>query len=753
MMRMKLKTTVFLLLFVLTTFVLLPAIAQGLAIVPIGNQLYDKAEQLQGIGVVNGRLYLLSDGSLLSWQMGDDAPAILEADSAINQNLSNRWHTTLLVDGEELWRFDSRLGSLQRLLITEEGYSAQPPIQLDWNIFTKDGSLPSRAFLHQDVLWLIAENRDGSTRLLRCQTKQNAKPVAKKVRNLQTLAFGQDGKILALQYDRPSSDKLLGQGKPALQANLGAYDPASDQFHSTSQVDLGAYPSLVGAALLSPNQDGHIYLAVGDRILRVDGEGRAETCALLPSVNFLSDRGIALWAMDEHRLYVAGADQVLIKSNDPQLFASAAQLRISTQFFMGSRLGEFVAMEMGDTALIYNPDQAERTQEQLAAAFLLGEMHSDVLVMEDHSFDLANLGKKGYLLDLSGSQALREYAQSLDPKLQPMLWQDGKLVMVPYYVMLQTPSVHQTALHELGLDIPRDFFALCDLVERFDQENLLDKAPQGLLYTGNYKETLIRWGVEIYIQTISASGASLAFDTPLFHRMMERVQQLDTGSLDTRKPGGGEYRGGEEYPLMSLGDSLSDGWMRQEGSYPRSFGFFALAADANLAPAIPASFTMLAVNSQTTSPAAAIRYLEAAIKTASPHTLAILKPDTHGPIPNPDYLHDLAEEQQRLFLYEETARTARDKRTRESYEAEAQASRLRLQNAETTIRYLEDAQTVAAVREIAQYLLPQTGLMHSQRLALYSPDLVGQYAKGALSLEQFIQQADGKLRLIEMEYQ
>ena len=137
-----------------------------------------------------------------------------------------------------------------------------------------------------------------------------------------------------------------------------------------------------------------------------------------------------------------------------------------------------------------------------------------------------------------------------------------------------------------------------------------------------------------------------------------------------------------------------------------------------------------------------------------PRIQVLLCPDAREPIPNPDYLHDLVKERRCLAMYEDIANNAQDRRIQRIYQEEAMAVRMRLQDAETAFRYLENQQTIDAVREIAQYLMPQTGLMRRQMLALCSPvDLISQYAMDAISLEQFIRQADNKLRLVEMENQ
>lgn len=717
--------------------------------VPIGNILYDQAEELRGIAVVDDGLYMMSYTSLLRWRPGDTSVAVLKADTPFLVNLSDMFSPELIADGQTMYRFEPQTGRLQQLEVSGDRYRALPPVQLNWQIFKDDGSQPDRVFLSQDTIWMIQEASDGGTRLLRCELKEGARPVRLKVRNLYALTPMEDGNLLALQYDMPASNKLLGQGKAPLPAYIGVYYPGKDQFTPSFQVDLGEFPVVSNAALFSSNLSEAIYLAAGDRVWRIVPDEKQEPCAILPGINFLNPAGAALWASGNENLYAAGLNNVLIKSRDPKVLQDAVQLRINTNFINDPRAKEQVALNMGDTSLNYAPNQAERTQEELAASFLLNEVYSDVLVLDDYSFDLDSLGHKGYLLDLSGSQVLNDYVKDLDPKLQAMLWQDGKLVMVPYDAQMITPSAHADALEELGLSVPHDFFALCDLVERFAQENLMSQAPQGLLSGESLKETLIRLGVEMYFQSSHAMGGEVRFNDPLFRRMMEKVQNLGNIESDVIN-----ITGGDTYPIITLWNSLHTGWVQQEGDYNRAFNFFPMAIDQDTSPAVETRFTMLAINSRTLNPEQSIRFLEEAIATVDPRILVLLKPGAIGPILNPNFQHDLVEEHRTLALFENYMKNAKDRRTKESYELEIKAIRMRIQEAETTIRYLESEQTVAAAREIAQYITPQTGLMNRQKTALWNPvDLIAQYASGVITLEQFIEQADGKLRLIELENQ
>lgn len=262
-----------------------PTQARGAALVPLENVLYDQGEQLRGIAVVDGSVYMLSYSTLLRWQPGDHTVTELEASVPFQINFSDMLSPFLLSDGQSLWRFEPQAGRLQQLVVTGDGYQALTPVQLNWRDFIREGNRLERTFLHQGTLWMIQSARDGGTRLLRCQLKEGAKPVGMKVRNLYALTPRQDGKLLALQHDKLTS--------------LGIYDPAVDQFRSIVQVDTDPQPALSGAALLSLEDDTENFMADGDKVWRITPDGGQALCAILPGINFLNPAGTALWASHE----------------------------------------------------------------------------------------------------------------------------------------------------------------------------------------------------------------------------------------------------------------------------------------------------------------------------------------------------------------------------------------------------------------------------------------------------------------------
>jgi len=107
--------------------------------VPLGAMLYDNAEQLQGIAVVNGSLYMLTEDNLLRWRPGDAAPTALTADQPFDIDLEQALSATLLEDGGSLWRFEPGTGRLQLLAPQGDSYRAGKPVRLNWRMFTDDG--------------------------------------------------------------------------------------------------------------------------------------------------------------------------------------------------------------------------------------------------------------------------------------------------------------------------------------------------------------------------------------------------------------------------------------------------------------------------------------------------------------------------------------------------------------------------------------------------------------------------------------
>lgn len=716
------------------------AMAEEALALPIGNLLYDSAEELRGIAVLEDAVYLLSYTKLLRWRMGEAAVTELAAVKPFEINPSEMLSAVLLSDGQRLWRLEPGRGRLQQLIVAGDSYRAEAAITLDWRMFSDGLGRPQGALIHDGRLYLSAAEQRGSMRLISYALKQGAKPLRMKVLNLHALAPYGEGRLLALQYDQAAGERQAG-----LPVTLGVLDLKADHFKPLTEVALGSYPNMDSSALLSAQ--GAIYLASGDRLWRIGPDNRQEACAILLDANFVNKAGQSLFALQD-KLLIAGRQQVLIRSGDPAALKQAGQLMINTDFMHLPRMKERVALSMGDTVLHYNPDKAEHSQQELASAFLLHEVASDVLVLDDHSFDLSALGKKGYLLDLSESTVIKAWVEGLDPRLASILWQDGRLVMIPVGVQMITPSAHRQALEALGLFVPADFFQLCDLVARYGSEEIQRQRPSALFQSSDYREDLIRFGVDLWLNAAHASGQTAQFEHPTFRRMMERVQQLNL-------PAKGQLGNpSTEYPLMALANTLQESpWSFREGDYERAFDFFAMSVEPGAAPAVTAHFRMLAINSQTRVPALALRYLEAVVRESSPEALALMQPAFEGPILNPDYAHDVAATRQRIMMFEDIAQSATDRRTRESYEQEAARERQLLDTASQSLQYLETAETVAKAHAIARHMQPWTGLRTAQLLALAENNLVGQYAKGVLSLDQFIQQADNKLRLVTLEYQ
>lgn len=128
--RVKRKTLALLLfLLMLTGF---PVAKAGTpAQVPLGNTLYNQAEQLRGIAVVDGSLYMLSYSSLLRWQPGDEAVLSLAADEPFQVNYSDMLSPMLLSDGmtEVRYHLTNTPSEVQEIMFLEFSNGTRIPLQ------------------------------------------------------------------------------------------------------------------------------------------------------------------------------------------------------------------------------------------------------------------------------------------------------------------------------------------------------------------------------------------------------------------------------------------------------------------------------------------------------------------------------------------------------------------------------------------------------------------------------------------------
>lgn len=176
-----------------------------------------------------------------------------------------------------------------------------------------------------------------------------------------------------------------------------------------------------------------------------------------------------------------------------------------------------------------------------------------------------------------------------------------------------------------------------------------------------------------------------------------------------------------------------------------------LSTEIGQAPVLPITLTFAAINPNSDRADAAIKYIESYLLHLDKETLAMLQPSSSKPIEDPLYEEEIKARDdalaQRLSYLETTTGTERLnlELIYEYYSQEYDKDRIRL-------RYLVGESALSLYQSmLAQSYVRSFG---DFRVFLEQPqmnDLIDRYIRNVIGLDQFIEEAQGRLRLMQHE--
>ena len=175
----------------------------------------------------------------------------------------------------------------------------------------------------------------------------------------------------------------------------------------------------------------------------------------------------------------------------------------------------------------------------LAGRMLTREFDCDVFAVSTWSYLPGELIDKGYVLDLSGSDVIREAVGRMHPVLQDQVTRDGKIFGFPQAVDFQPSPLlcNDEAWEELGFteaDIPQSFADFLDFLDAWVERQQTDPQDGYWVLTSmdemNYDSAyytgwLTNRLMENYILQKQFVGDALTFDEPELLTLLKRVRE------------------------------------------------------------------------------------------------------------------------------------------------------------------------------------------------------------------------------------
>lgn len=393
---------------------------------------------------------------------------------------------------------------------------------------------------------------------------------------------------------------------------------------------------------------------------------------------------------------------------------------------------------------------------QLGQAMVSGDTTIDVIrTSVANGFD--NLLEKGYCADLSSSQKLMDYVNSLYPALRDEVMKDGKLYAIPVTLYGSTLSYMPSKLEEIGLteeDMPTTFVELCEFITRWNNEWIDDESKTNVMpfcTTMSNRSVVFDLMLKAYLDYYDAKGEPLTFDTPEFNAMLTALDSMDASNLDM--PANMSDQEYDEYYQLYSGVFVDRGLLSTaEGEYAAVPLKLSIGEGKDFT--VGTTMEVLFVNPRCANLPEAIKLLECYVDTLDESYKILMCPDCNDPVENQYYQDTLKNFQDSLAELQEQLKTADDAEKRDLEDA-IKYYEDSLNNKES-FRWDYSAQTIAQYREIGDHVFARhANVLYSagNDTSTQLRSLHERYVQKQITRDQYIKELNQKARMIVLENQ
>lgn len=731
-----------------------------------GNELIEQNQELRSLAVLDGKAYLLSSQAAYRYSPGDERPQqvgrIIHGPGPEAGEPAEGLSIHVLFTREgQLMGLNRLQGTLYRLSDDGQQLTAQHVKDLDWSAFLATeadagGSkeYPGYLVVQESKLYCRIQNygEEDKPELFEIDLDSGAvRPL--KTRHLHKPVPYKEGKLLALHYDRSTMNYETGMGDPA---KLCIYDPVKDEAQMlphTLQMDkrLDQGSQLL---LYYDRQGDRIYAATDTQLMLLQEQGDPLPTGSLPMAsiwpNVLSP---AIQPFTEDLLLVAMGPAAVLRGMDPAAYRPNAQLIHYGGYDSVALSKALLQLDSVDVKLY---EEGMMEDEKLSQMLMNKSLKADTLSLNSNGMDLQRLVQKGYLLDLSDDEELVTLAKRTWPQLHKLMFQDGKLYLLPTSLFSVRSLANTPAFQAIGRPIPRTMEELLDLFDWWLQEGMAKHPELRIVDQAEVKKWLKHTAIRCYTDGLIGAGEPLQFDMERFGMLVQRIEAMDTAPLEINPEEDPFSNGSDNGPslegqvlIMSMhAFTISNQTADKEP--------LLLALDDQHSGYAQGMADMLGINAGTAHPGEAKRFLKLYLKGLPTQLMAGLLADWAEPLENPqfertnqNYLDTIAMLEKRL------AETAEGPEQRER-EQELKSFRQAHEEHVANFRYRISPEGIQKYQQATKLCYVDDSLSRIQNRSFYDEQgssLYEQYIQGAIPVEQFVKQANDRLRLMVLEGQ
>ena len=658
-------------------------------------------------------------------------------------------------EGEDAEYFSTCEGAwLYALAFDEEGNASvgEELVELDWfdlvqgNGYYENYAQCDRPFVADGFLYFTSYDESGNDIFIATDLADGDTDVYYPAdlgmdARLEELCAYKDGLLLAMAIDYGENGNTI---------RFHAVDLEEETVEPLAEITPDGYAYPDGLAYRGVNDT--LYFAMDGEIWALPGMDaeKLQSVASVPVEASYDVRPI----LTSEGYYITGNYEAVVRRNTDPALRSDVRLTVQRNYNPSINNAYYAfSAEYGDVDVV----MVEQV-EDVVQAMMNRSSDVDIYCLGVDSAEYEAVYSRGYMAELTESEELSAFIDSLYPFAREACVKDGELLGVPVEFYANSMGYDPEAFARLGLtgeDVPTTWQTFFESLEplaakmaEVEGMTLFD----GFEDYGSARFMLLDTMLASYMAYISQPGSELAFDTEAFRGALNACEAVDWTALGLAEP---EDMNGYSWTsssgesthdalFSSYGNPIADTYAVQGAFQPLPLGF-----DGN--PQLSAQMTVAFVNPFSQHREEAVAFLEAVAREMEPVLKIQLCPEENEPVRNPNYDTTLA-------AYDQMIADAQAQLDGAETDAEKQAYAVILAEYEKMredfLRYgawQASAESIARYREFAPQIIVirNLGMGGDNASAFY--ELQNQFTQGLITADEFIEGVDGKLQMMMLE--
>ena len=386
----------------------------------------------------------------------------------------------------------------------------------------------------------------------------------------------------------------------------------------------------------------------------------------------------------------------------------------------------------------------------------------DIYVLSVSDPGYAALLERGYLADLSSSDKITNFVNSVYPGLQDVLIRDGKVVALPVELYTSCMSYSPKAAEALGVtELPTSWLELFRFLAEDAPALLESHEGYNILPTYNTAEDmrnqLFTQMFQDYMLYLEKEDVEFAFDTDLMHSLLDAFEKIDFTKLglmeDYDDDDSVSYSSDDDKTLFSTWGTVDCQMynMTSTSTLP-----LMLSLGTEDSPRLRAEMSVAFVNPYSKNQEAAIEYLETTVDGMEQTFIIDLCPDQNEPVLNAYYEQNIQSMKEYKDSLEQQIAECTDEDEKAALQEQLESQQQYIDEYTKNNAYDASEESIAKYREYGDKLRAAEYFgvdiySESDKDSMYSQ--MTQYLQGAIDATTMLQKLDKTVKMMILEKQ